>query len=83
MIGLGTDDANVMTGTNTGVYKKLKEYNPSLTLVRCICHSIQLAVSPTSKYCFPKNLEFLLSETCNWLSKISSRRINIIGCILQ
>lgn len=74
MIGLGTDNANVMIGTNNGVHKKLKQYNPSLILVRCVCHSIQLAVSATSKHFLPENLEFLLSETYNWFSKSSSRQ---------
>lgn len=46
LTGIGTDNASVMTGVNSGVYKILKENHslPNLILVRCVCHSIQLAV---------------------------------------
>ncbi len=45
MIDTGTDNASVMVGINKGVYKQLKEEVPSLVHIRCVCHSVQLAVS--------------------------------------
>jgi hypothetical protein len=62
MQGLGTDNASVMVGINNGVYQILKTHNPSLILIRCICHSMQLAISSASKE-LPRNLEFLIRET--------------------
>lgn len=60
MIGIGTDNAAVMTGVNNGVHAKLKsKYNlKSLALVRCVCHSLQLAVVSAAKT-LPDNLEYL------------------------
>lgn len=58
--GLGTDNASVMIGINNGVYKQLKEEVPNLVLIRCICHSIQLAVSAASDDALPRNLDFLI-----------------------
>ena len=42
------------------VYKRLKEEVPNLVLIRCICHSIQLAVSAASDDALPRNLDFLI-----------------------
>lgn len=72
--GLGTDNASVMVGANKGVYKKLKEHCPNLILIRCICHSLQLAVSAASKE-LPRNLDFLIKETYDWFSRSSARKI--------
>jgi len=40
MIGLRSDNASVMVGINNGVHAILKEDNPNLILIRCICHSL-------------------------------------------
>ncbi|XP_022167837.1 uncharacterized protein LOC111031991, partial [Myzus persicae] len=45
LVGIGTDNASVMVGVNNGVYQKLKLEIPSLILIPCVCHSLQLAVS--------------------------------------
>lgn len=74
MRGLGTDNAAVMTGINNGVHKKLQAYNPNLILIRCICHSLQLAASAATKE-LPRNLEFLIRETYDWFSKSSQRQM--------
>lgn len=71
--GLGTDNASVMTGINNGVHKKLLEYNPNIILIRCLCHSLQLATSAATKE-LPRNLEFLVRETYDWFSKSSLRQ---------
>lgn len=58
LMGIGTDNASVMVGVNNGVYRILKEeYNlPHLVLNRCVCHSLQLAVSHASRETLPKTL---------------------------
>jgi len=62
LVGIGTDNAPVMTGTYNGLHEILKtQYQlPNLVLVRCVCHSLQLAVSHASKDCLPRNIEFLI-----------------------
>ncbi|KNC20682.1 hypothetical protein FF38_07033, partial [Lucilia cuprina] len=67
LIGIGTDNAAVMTGVNNGVHAKLKSKHNliSLVLVRCVCYSLQLAVVTAAKNCLPDNLECLLRETHN------------------
>lgn len=74
LMGLGTDNASVMTGINNGVFTKLKQEVPHLVLVRCLCHSLQLAVSAAAKQFLPRNLEFLIKETYDWFSRSSSRQ---------
>ncbi|XP_050509986.1 uncharacterized protein LOC126886893 [Diabrotica virgifera virgifera] len=74
LMGIGTDNASVMVGVNNGVYAKLKEEVPHLILVRCLCHSLQLAVSAAAKEFLPRNLEFLIRETYDWFSRSSSRQ---------
>lgn len=77
MIGIGTDNATVMTGTNNGVHALLKNAtgNDNLILVRCVCHSLQLALSHASEETLPRNVEFLIRETYNWFSHSSNRRL--------
>lgn len=57
LIGIGVDNASVMTGVNNGVFNILKsEYGlTNLILVRCICYSLQLAVSHESEKTLPRN----------------------------
>ncbi|KRG00510.1 uncharacterized protein Dmoj_GI25982 [Drosophila mojavensis] len=45
LIGIGTDNATVMVVINRSVYTELKKEAPQLILVKCVCHSVQLAVS--------------------------------------
>ena len=47
--GLATDGASVMTGKKNGVATKLKELNPVLISVHCICHKLALACTDTNK----------------------------------
>lgn len=72
--GIGTDNASVMVGINNGVYTKLKQDIPNLVLIRCVCHSLQLAVSSAAKQHLPRSLEFLISETFNWFSNSTHRQ---------
>ena len=75
LIGIGTDNASVMTGIHNGLYARLKEEQPSLVLVRCLCHSLQLATSFAVCETLPRNLDYMVSETYNWFSKSSSRQL--------
>lgn len=74
LCGIGVDNANVMTGVHNGVYQKLKLDVPHLIMIKCSCHSIQLAVSHASAEYLPRHLEYLVQETYNWFSKSSNRQ---------
>lgn len=76
MIGLGSDNASVMVGINNGVHAILKKDNPNLILIRCICHSLQLATSHVCADIIPRHLDFLISETYNWFSKSTLRQVS-------
>ncbi|XP_044595618.1 uncharacterized protein LOC123272703 isoform X2 [Cotesia glomerata] len=70
----GTDNASVMVGVNNGVSAILRREVPHLVLVRCLYHSLQIAVSNAAKNFLPRNLEFIIEETYNWFSNSSQRQ---------
>jgi hypothetical protein len=73
-VGIGTDNAAVMVGSQAGVHKLLQvKWEKPLTLIPCACHGIQLAVSSASLE-LPSSLEFLIRETYNWFSHSSIRQ---------
>lgn len=74
LIALGTDNASVMIGVNSGVYARLKSEIPHLMLVKCVCHSLQLAVSHAATECLPRHLDFLIRDTYNWFSHSAVRQ---------
>lgn len=74
MIGLGTDGANNLCGVNHSLFTLLKENNPKLQLIRCICHSIDNASSKAAE-ALPSNLDFLCKEIYSWFSHSSLRQI--------
>lgn len=74
LVAIGTDNASVMTGVNSGVYAKLKSEVPHLILIKCVCHSLQLAVSHATAQCLPRNLDYLIKETYNWFSNSATRQ---------
>ncbi|KAJ8966915.1 hypothetical protein NQ317_009498 [Molorchus minor] len=47
-----------------------------LAAFRCVCHSLQLAVSTASEKTLPRNIEFLIKETYNWFSHSSIRQLS-------
>lgn len=55
LVGIGTDNASVMVATNRSVYTELKKEAPALILIKCLCHSVQLAVSHACKKHLPEN----------------------------
>ena len=74
LTAIGSDNASVMVGINNGVYAKLKKDIPSLVLIKCACHSLQLAVSHAAAECLPRNLEFLIAESHKWFSNSTVRQ---------
>lgn len=76
-MAIATDNASTMVGVNNGVFSKLKEEFGlnKLVLIRCVCHSLQLAISTASKETMPRSVEFLLRETYSWFSHSSNRQI--------
>lgn len=76
MIGIGTDNASVMTGINNGIHTILKrDYGlKNLILISCVCHSLQLAVTHASENSLPRNIEFLVRAIYKWFSVSSKRR---------
>lgn len=74
--GLGTDNASDMVGVNNGVYELLtSKYDlKNLVLVRCVCHSLQLALSAATEETLPRNLDFLIRETYNWFEHSTIRQ---------
>ncbi|KAE8736862.1 hypothetical protein FOCC_FOCC017682 [Frankliniella occidentalis] len=73
MRGLGSDNASVVTGCHDGVFAMLQREVPHLVLVRCVCHSIQLAVAEATAR-LPSSLEYLIRETYSWFSRSASRQ---------
>jgi len=69
---IDTDNASV--GINLGVYARLKKDVSHLILIRCMCHSLQLAISTTKT--LPRNIEFLIKETYTWFANSSIRQLN-------
>ena len=68
LLAIETDNASVMVRVNNGVYAKLKVKLSHLILIKCLCHSLQLAVSQASRETLTKELEFLIAETNRWFS---------------
>lgn len=76
LCGLGTDNGSVMVGARNGVFAELKEINPKIILIPCVCHSLQLAVTTAAAAHLPNEIEFMISETYNWFSRSSNRQQN-------
>lgn len=71
-VGLGTDTCNAMVGVNHSLYTNFREVCPNIVLVKCVCHSIQLASCWALKV-LPRNIEFLVSQTYCWFSNSTHR----------
>jgi len=71
-VGFAADTTNVMFGGQNSVVSRLKEKNPNLILVKCVCHSLSLAVSHATKL-LPKTLEQLIRECSSYFSHSSKK----------
>lgn len=72
-VGIATDGCNVMCGSHRSVITLIKDVNPRIIHIKCICHSIQLCSSYALKT-LPRNIEFLVSETHNWFAHSTVRQ---------
>ncbi|XP_040077359.1 uncharacterized protein LOC120849243 [Ixodes scapularis] len=76
LLGIGVDNASVNTGVNNGVFEIMKrEWNlPNLIMIRCMCHSLQLALSHAVQGTLPRKVDFLVRETHTWFCHSSKRK---------
>ena len=61
LIGFGSDGASVMRGTHNSVLSRLKEKQPDIFFLHCICHSAHLCASGACKK-LPRNVEKLVKQ---------------------
>ncbi|KAL0859016.1 hypothetical protein ABMA27_010870 [Loxostege sticticalis] len=74
LVGIGVDGANVMVGEHHSFSSILKEGNPELVTIKCVCHSLHLAAEYAFKT-LPRFLDFLIKECHNWFSNSTKRQI--------
>lgn len=73
IIGIGTDGANNLCGKYNSLFSRLKQISPKLQIVRCVCHSLNNAVSKASEK-FPSSIDYLCREVYNWFHISPKRR---------
>ena len=89
--GRATDGAAVMIGKNNGVTAKLKELNPVIINVHCICHKLALAcIDVNREIVYIKRVEDTLRQLWTYFENSPKRlavllktQINIKKCSLQ
>lgn len=72
-VGVGTDGASVMCGKHNSLFTKMKEVNPRLVLVKCVCHSLHLACNEAVDV-LPTHMDYLVRETFNWFAHSPKRQ---------
>lgn len=78
MIGFAADTINVMFGDNAGIVAKMKELNPHCVYVKCVRHSVALALSRACKH-MPRKLEQLVKEVHNYSSQSNNVSANSLN----
>lgn len=73
LVGIATDGASVMVGKHHSVYTLLRERQPTLKLIRCVCHSLDI-VAHKAMARLPSHVEYLIRETYNWFAHSSKRQ---------
>ncbi|CAH1726292.1 unnamed protein product [Aphis gossypii] len=73
LVGIGTDGANNLCGKYNSLFTLLKQKSPNLQIVRCICHSLNNALSKATEQ-FPSNIDFICREIYNWFHISPLRR---------
>lgn len=73
LTGIGTDGGSNLCGKKHSLYTLLKKDVPSLQIIKCICHALNLAASKASQK-FPASFEFLCREIYNWFAMSAKRR---------
>lgn len=74
MIGLGVDGASVNVGRHHSVTTLLREKNPELIVVTCICPSLHLAAEEACQ-ALPRHLDFMVRKNHSWFSHSTKRQI--------
>ncbi|KAE8288359.1 hypothetical protein D5F01_LYC12228 [Larimichthys crocea] len=91
MVGIATDGASVMARKHHSVFTLLKQKQPSLQLIRCVCHSLDIVANKAMQL-LPSNVEYMIRETYNWFAHSAKRQsdynsvyktINDGGCPLK
>lgn len=77
MVGLAADKASIMFDERESVAVKLKKDVRKLFVMKCICHSLALAVSHATNKVVPSNLTTLMGDVYRYL-KYSSKRQNTL-----
>ena len=62
-----------MVGRNHSAFTLLKAKQPSLQLIRCVCHSLDI-VAKRAMELLPSNIDFMIRETYNWFAHSSKRQ---------
>ncbi|XP_018402018.1 PREDICTED: uncharacterized protein LOC108779146 [Cyphomyrmex costatus] len=74
LLGLGVDGASVNVGIHHSVTTILRNINPDLIVIKCICRSLHLAAEEACKV-LPRHLDFMVRETHTWFSVSSKRQL--------
>lgn len=61
-------------GQHHSVMTILREINPELIIITCICHSLHLAAEVACKV-LPRHLDFMVRETHSWFSYRTKRQL--------
>ncbi|VDI37058.1 Hypothetical predicted protein [Mytilus galloprovincialis] len=63
LTGFSSDGASVMVGKRTGVATRLREKNPCLINIHCVCHKLALSCADSNEsISFIKNMEIILRQ---------------------
>ncbi|XP_053949416.1 uncharacterized protein LOC128857695 [Anastrepha ludens] len=73
LIGFAADNASVMMGQINGVQRLLKDINPHLYVIGCICHSMHLCSSKAAK-AIPSKIENLVRDIYLFFNYSSKRQ---------
>lgn len=74
LVGIGTDGASNLCGRNHSLFTLLRQQNPNLQIVRCICHSLNNAISKAADV-FPSHIDFICREVLVPYKSIKESRI--------
>ena len=82
LIGLATDGASVLAGKKNGLAAKLKDVNPRLISVHCICHNLALACTDAKD---DANLKFIkeVETVVTQLWKLFENSLKRLACYLK
>lgn len=73
LVGLGTDGGSNLCGKNHSLFTLLSSNNSKLQLIRCVCHTLNLAASDAAKE-FPAAVEFLCTEVYKWFKYSTTKK---------